>query len=117
MGQVLSSGLVPADLRAALYTVAATRIPGITVTDRTANLDGRAGVAVGRVQSGPAQSGSDVRQDIIFDSVGGQYIGERQVTIGANVQFDVPPGTAIESTAVAVEVADQPGFPASSAIR
>lgn len=109
IAQVLSSGIVPADLRAALYQ-AATKIPGVRITDSTTDLDGRPGLAVGRVNS----SGR-VRQDIIFDSAGGQYIGERQVVLhgGGDYltgQFDVPDGTAIESTAVTIGVAHRPHF-------
>ncbi|PZS29867.1 MAG: hypothetical protein DLM58_14580 [Pseudonocardiales bacterium] len=102
IAQVLSSGMVPADLRAALYQVA-SRIPGVTLIDSTANLDGRQGVAVGRVDST-----GNVRQEIIFDSAGGQYIGERQVTVHPDGTFNVPVGTATESTAVTVGVKAKP---------
>jgi hypothetical protein len=42
----LGTGVVPADLRAALYKAAAL-IPGATVVYRQANLDGKAGTAIG----------------------------------------------------------------------
>ena len=41
----LRTGAVPADLGAALYKAAAP-IPGVTVVDRHANLDGRVGTAI-----------------------------------------------------------------------
>jgi hypothetical protein len=101
IAQVLSSGIVPADLRAALYQVATT-IPGIVLVDSTANLDGRQGVAVGRATT------YGTRQDIIFDSAGGQYIGEREVTTRPGPTPDVPVGSTIASTAVTVGVAAKP---------
>lgn len=113
IADVLSTGLVPADLRAALYQVA-SRLPGITLVDSTANLDGRHGVAIGH-----ASPNTLTRRDIIFDSAGGQFIGERDVLLRSETvdQPDVngpsvtlPAGTVIGSTAVTIGVADQPGF-------
>jgi len=100
---VLRSGLVPADLRAALYRAAA-RIPGIKLIDSAANLDGRRGVAIGRVQAG-----GELRHDIVFDSAAGQLIGERDVVVK---QFapHVPVGSTVASTAFSVGIADKPGF-------
>jgi hypothetical protein len=78
VGDLLASaGMVPADLRAALFQ-AATRIPGIQVTERRANLDGRTGVAVGRYESR-----TGVRQELIFDPDTGQFIGEREVDVNS----------------------------------
>jgi hypothetical protein len=94
IGDVLRSGLVPADLRAALYRAAAW-IPGVRLVDRTANLDGRPGVAVGRGNPGGA------RDEIIFDREAGQFIGERSVS---------NTGAVVSSTAVTVTVAAHPGF-------
>lgn len=42
----LRTGLLPADLRAALYRALA-KVPGMEIADSTANLDGRVGVAFG----------------------------------------------------------------------
>ena len=48
VADVLRSGVVPADLRSALYSVLKT-IPGTVVVDRQVTLeDGRSGVAIGR---------------------------------------------------------------------
>jgi hypothetical protein len=106
-------GPVPADLRAALYQVA-SRLPGITLVDSTANLDGRHGVAIGH-----ASPNTLTRRDIIFDRAGGQFIGERDVLVrGEQVDradangpsVTLPAGTVVGSTAVTVAVADRPGF-------
>lgn len=120
LADVLASGLVPADLRAALYRVATT-IPGVTLVDHEADLDGRSGIAVGRVES----SGT-LRQDLIFDTAGGQFLGEREVAVrayttsgdsgtGANAVHStgptIPAGTVVSSTAVTVAVSDKPNLP------
>lgn len=114
---LLAYGYVPADLRAALYRVATT-IPGIRVIDSTANLDGRQGVAIGHLDT-LGQS----RTDIIFDTAGGEFIGERQVVVSAAWARDhgtvaangpavptteVPVGTVVASSAVTVDIADAP---------
>ena len=61
-------------LRAALYKAAAL-IPGVSVTDDQAALDGQSRVAIGRVEGA-----LNVRQDITIDPTTGQLIGEREVT-------------------------------------
>ena len=50
-------------------------IPGVTVTEGQANLDGRTGVAIGRLEEGPAKT----RQELIIDPETGLLIGERSV--------------------------------------
>lgn len=71
IADVLRSGVVPADLRAALYNVLKT-IPGTTVTDRQLKLeDGRSGVAIGR---------NDIfgsHNELVIDPQTGEAIGER----------------------------------------
>ncbi|MFL6077724.1 MAG: CU044_5270 family protein [Mycobacteriales bacterium] len=67
----LRTGLVPADVRAALYRALA-HLPGLKVVDHQANLDGRRGVAL-------AITGDDETQQIIIDPATGQFIGERSV--------------------------------------
>ena len=71
IADVLRSGVVPADLRAALYNVLKT-IPGTTVTDRQVRLeDGRSGVAIGR---------NDIfgsHDELVIDPKTGDVIGER----------------------------------------
>lgn len=91
---VLRSGLVPADLRAALYRALA-KVPGLQITERVANLDGRKGTAYGISAGGE-------RHDIIIDPATGQFIGEREVTEGA---FDnIPAGTVMSYTSVTTAV-------------
>jgi RNA polymerase sigma-70 factor (ECF subfamily) len=101
IADVLRSGLVPADLRAALFQ-AATGIPGVEVVDRRANLDGRVGVAVGRDERA---GGSHFRQELIFDEATGQVIGERQVALeddGTGIEA----GDAYDFTSVTTTVVD-----------
>ena len=61
IADLLRTGVVPGELRAALYKAAAL-IPGVTVTDEQATLDGRKGIAIGRVEDF-----SHFRHDIIID--------------------------------------------------
>lgn len=99
IADLLRTGVVPADLRAALYKAAAM-IPGVTITEGQANLDGRTGVAIGRLEEGPSKT----RQEIIIDPQTGMLIGERQVItqpLGA-----IPAGTAVTWTAVETSVSD-----------
>jgi len=100
IADTLRSGIVPADLRAALYKAAAN-IPGVEVTDREANLDGRIGVAIGRAES------DGTRQELIIDQSTGLLIGEREVATGkAAAEANVPNGTAIGWTAVRTSIVD-----------
>lgn len=70
----LRTGAVPADLRAAMYKAAAL-IPGVTVGDRQATVDGRTGIAIGL----PFE---DIeRYDIIIDPVSGLVVGEQHVLL------------------------------------
>jgi hypothetical protein len=71
----LRTGVVPADLRAALYKAAAL-IPGVTVGDRQATVDGRTGIAIGI----PSPDGG-TRRDIIIDPTSGLVIGEQDVLL------------------------------------
>lgn len=99
IADLLRTGVVPADLRAALYEAAAM-IPGVTVTEAQANLDGRTGVAIGHTES----SGVTGRQEIIIDPETGQLIGEREVLTqdyGA-----IPAGTAVTWTAIETSVSN-----------
>ncbi|WP_427017064.1 CU044_5270 family protein [Pseudarthrobacter sp. P1] len=98
MADLLRTGRVPADLRAALYKAAAL-IPGITIVDEQATLNGRTGIAIGRVE--PKRN---TRQDIIIDPDTGMLIGERQVLTAA--QGPVPAGTAVGWTAIQTSVVD-----------
>ncbi|WP_026554117.1 CU044_5270 family protein [Arthrobacter sp. 35W] len=98
IASVLRTGVVPADLRAALYKAAAL-IRGVTVVDRQANLDGRVGIAIG-IEHPKRQT----RMDIIIDSETGMFIGERVVTLTAGTTF--PAGTATGWTAIETSVVD-----------
>lgn len=97
IADLLRTGLVPADLRAALYKAAAM-IPGVTVVDSQATLHGQMGVAIGRVEN------DSVRKDIIIDPKTGLLIGERTVTLKAD--GPVPAGTAGVWTTIRTTVVD-----------
>lgn len=99
IADLLRTGLVPADLRAALYKAAAM-IPGVTITQGQANLDGRTGVAIGRLEEGPSKT----RQEIIIDPETGQLIGERQIL--TQPLGSIPAGTAVTWTAVETSVSN-----------
>lgn len=98
IADLLRTGMVPADLRAALYKAAAL-IPGVTVTDEQATLDGRKGIAIGRVETA-----SHRRQDIIIDPKTGQLIGEREVL--TEPQGSMPAGTATTWTAIETTISE-----------
>jgi len=91
----LQTGVVPADLRAAFYNAAAL-IPGVTITENQATLDGRTGIALGRDEGD--------RQEIIIDPDTGMYIGERRVTLSGF--DDIPAGTVVSWSAVTTTVVD-----------
>lgn len=98
IADLLRTGIVPADLRAALYKAAAM-IPGVTITEGQANLNGQTGVAIGHTDSSGFGS-----KEIIIDPRTGQLIGEREVL---NQAYQViPAGTAIAWTAIETSVSD-----------
>jgi hypothetical protein len=86
----LSTGLVPADLRAALYRVLA-KVPGLEITEEVATLDGLTGTAYGMSAHGR-------RDDVIIDPATGDIIGER--TIDQDGATGVPAGTVISYVTV-----------------
>ncbi|MCC3293970.1 CU044_5270 family protein [Arthrobacter sp. zg-Y411] len=93
----LRSGVVPADLRAALYQAAAL-IPGVIIGDTQATVDGRTGVAIGF----PFE---DIeRYDIIIDPASGLVIGEQHVRL--KDLPDAPAGTIVTWTSVRTSVVD-----------
>jgi hypothetical protein len=104
ISDLLRSGLVAADLQAALYRAAA-KLSGITLVDSTANLDGQHGVAIGLVDASHQS-----RHDIIFDAAAGRFIGEREVALQASDGSTVRAGAVTASTAVTLTVVDEPGF-------
>lgn len=98
IADTLRTGVIPADLRAALYQ-AASLIPGLTVVEEEATLDGRTGISLGM-----KTSRYEARKEIIIDPATGQLIGEREMLLE---DLDgVPAGTAIEWTAVTTSVVD-----------
>jgi RNA polymerase sigma-70 factor (ECF subfamily) len=99
IADTLRTGVVPADLRAALYKAVAG-IPGVTITDKAATLDGRTGIAFGR------DEGNGVRQEIIIDPGTGLLIGEREVLLRNGILPGVPAGESMGWTAVTTTVVD-----------
>lgn len=92
----LRTGAIPADLRAALYKAAAL-IPGVTVVDKQATIDGRTGIAIGI----PSPDGGS-RQETIIDPTTGLMIGERNVLLKDYPGF--PAGTVTTWTSVRTSV-------------
>lgn len=90
---------ISADLRGALYGAAAM-IPGVTITEGAASLNGRTGIAIGRLEPG---SGS--RQDLIIDPETGELIGERDIVVVDNAPY--PAGTNQGWTSVTTTVVDE----------
>lgn len=95
---VLTTGFVPADLRASLYKAAA-RIPGVNVTEKDATMDGRTGISIGRTETK-----TSARHDIIIDPTDGLVIGERTIFLIGDL--GLPAGTAAGSTSVITTVVD-----------
>ena len=105
--ETLMRGTVPAEFRAVLYETAAL-IPGVTITENQATLNGATGIAVGRFESGRNE-----RQDLIIDPATGQFIGQRIVLLDGIGDY-IPPGTVMASTAVTTTVVD--AAPADAAL-
>lgn len=99
VADVLRSGMVPADLRAALYRVLGL-VPGLEITEQVANLDGVRGTAYGVSANGQ-------RHDVIIDAKTGQFIGERQVAEDGTTM--IPAGTVMSYTSVTTAVAPEIG--------
>ncbi|HEY7592047.1 MAG TPA: CU044_5270 family protein [Actinophytocola sp.] len=95
----LGSGLVPADLRAAMYRVLA-KLPTVRVTEKFANLDGRKGTAFGVTDQRE-------RLDVIIDPASGRFIGKRSVVTVAD--HGLKPGSVLEYTALDTAVVDGMG--------
>ncbi|MFC8038159.1 CU044_5270 family protein [Paenarthrobacter sp. NPDC057355] len=98
IASALRTGVIPADLRAAMYKAAAL-IPGIVVADKQATLDGQQGVALGVYFAD-----GKFRDDIIVDPETGQLIGERTVYLVA--ESGIPANTAAAWTSVRTSVVD-----------
>ncbi|MFG1994264.1 CU044_5270 family protein [Actinoplanes sp. NPDC048988] len=94
----LRSGLIPADLRAALYR-ALTYLPPLEISERRVTLDGRAGTALGITAAGK-------QQEIVIDPVTGAFIGERKRL--TEDQDGVPAGTVVGSSTVRYAIVGKP---------
>jgi hypothetical protein len=79
IGDLIRETIVPPSTAAALYRAAAL-IPGVTLIDRVANVEGRPGIAI-------AWTNSQERYEWIFDPATLQYLGERD--------FDLSTGTPV----------------------
>ncbi|SDS35157.1 CU044_5270 family protein [Actinoplanes derwentensis] len=94
----LRSGLLPADLRAAIYR-ALTRLSALKITERAATLDGHTGTALG-------VTGAGQRQEIVIDPETGVFIGERKRL--SEETEGVKAGTMVGSSTVIYGIADEP---------
>ncbi|GAA3460959.1 CU044_5270 family protein [Saccharothrix longispora] len=99
--QLLRTGLVPADLRSALYRALAT-LDGVTVTDGNVVLDGRVGVAI-TIES-PAE-----HRELIVDPATGDFIGERIVAGPEPHDPWIAPGTVTGHSAITTKVVNALG--------
>lgn len=77
VADLLRSGMVPADLRAALYRVLTT-VEGVEVTNDVVTVEGARGVSLGRTEG---EGGH--RQEIVIDPATGAYLGERSIESGS----------------------------------
>lgn len=102
IADVLRSGIVPSDLRRALFEAAKT-IPGVGVITDALTLNGRTGVGVGRTEER-----SGIRQEYVVDPATGQMIGERMHTTVAG-SGDVVTATSVERQLVDEVPADVRG--------
>ncbi|PRX44701.1 hypothetical protein B0I33_111215 [Prauserella shujinwangii] len=93
---LLADGLVPADLRAALFRVLA-ELPGVHVTERAAHAGERTGVAVGT-------EGDRRVREVIVDPGTGEFLASR-VTAGPRPEQPwLSPGTLLELRVVSTTV-------------
>lgn len=99
----LRSGLVPADVRAALYR-ALLLVPGMSIDEPASNLDGRRGVAL-------AVDDGRYRREIIIDAGRGQFIGERDTLTRDEPLRGLVTGTVTTSTAVTTATVPTIGTP------
>jgi hypothetical protein len=99
VADALRSGLIPAELRAAMYR-ALGKLPGLEITDKQANLDGRVGIAYG-------MNDGTLRQEMIIDPATGEFIGERETF--TKDERGLPAGTVMEYTSMTTAVVDARG--------
>jgi len=96
---LLRSGTVKSDLRAALYEALAL-MPSVVITEQQTTLDDRRGTAIGLATADGAS-----RQEIIVDPATGEFIGVRIVSV--NGVGEIPAGTTLEYTALTASVVDR----------
>jgi hypothetical protein len=102
IGAVLSTGIVPAEVRAAIYEVLAT-IPDMEILQEQTSFSGRTGAAFGRFD---VEDGYTTQ--LIIDTETGEYLGTRKVQtngeIASNeaVTYDIVDGVPPEIVAQAV---------------
>ncbi|MGI5500591.1 CU044_5270 family protein [Lentzea sp. CA-135723] len=102
-GQALNSGQYPAEVRATIFRALAL-IPGLVVTDKRANLDGKEGVALGMKYY-------DDFSEIIIDPANGDFIGYRE-TVAEDLPQEkggLEKGTVRSSSAVTTRIVDSQG--------
>ncbi len=111
IGGVLANFPDSADLRSALFQVA-KQIPGIELHGSMKNEDGVPGVGVG------VGDRFHVEQNLIFSADGRTFLGTKDIVRQRSRVYDVPAGTVISSTAVAVlGNTGKPKLPAASKTR
>ncbi|MCL2516224.1 MAG: CU044_5270 family protein [Microbacteriaceae bacterium] len=93
----LSTGTVPASVRAVMFRTAAL-IPGVVISDHSATVGGRTGVAVSYTEQV-----TQTRQELVIDPATGAFIGERDVRVLPLI--GTPTGT-VDSFAVTTTVVD-----------
>lgn len=101
--EALQSGQYPAEVRATMFRALAL-LPGLVVTDKRANLDGKEGVALGMKYF-------DDFTEIIIDPVNGDFIGGRE-TVAEDLPEEkggLEKGTVRSSSAVTSKVVDSLG--------
>lgn len=98
VADALRSGLLPTDLRAALYR-ALTYLPTLQITERAATLDRHTGTALGITATGE-------QREIVIDPATGAFIGERQRL--AEDRDGIPAGTIIGSSTVRYGIVKKP---------
>lgn len=103
----LRGGLVPADLRAALYR-ALRMLPAVSLNSQASTLDGARAIAL-------TLDVSPSRHEMLVDPCDGTYIGERHTVIARNPAYPVRPGTTIKDVAVRRQIVNDVRTPGAFA--
>lgn len=110
IAMILDGNLLPPDVTAALWRVAAL-VPGVSQADELVEIDGRTVIAVGRIQDGWRFS------QLLLDPDTHAYVGFRSVAVKDFTYTDTPNGPVTEkagtvqvaTTRLAATVVDAPG--------